>query len=61
MKSHLQQTATLGELVAAAFDHAALLSNDPGEVSRRAIQDVALLLRRGHYFLPAVSRHRTEH
>lgn len=40
-----RKTAQLGEVVAAAFDRAARYSRDPKEVSRLAIQAVALILR----------------
>jgi hypothetical protein len=41
----VRRTAQLGEVVAAAFDRAALYSSDPREVSRLATQAVAHLLR----------------
>ncbi|MBI4953756.1 MAG: hypothetical protein HY908_17155 [Myxococcales bacterium] len=45
-KIHHPLTVELGELVAAAFDRAALRSTDPHEVSRLATDEVQDLLRR---------------
>ena len=45
MRTHVEKTAQLGELVAAAFDEAARYSADPREVSRLATQAVMHLLR----------------
>lgn len=39
------RTTPLGELIAAAFDRAALLSPDPKEVSRIAVQSITTMLR----------------
>ncbi len=41
----VRKTAQLGEVVAAAFDRAALYSTDPREVSRLATQAIAHMLR----------------
>lgn len=46
MRTHVQKTAQLGELVVAVFDKAARYSVDPREVSRLATQAVAHMLRR---------------
>jgi hypothetical protein len=46
MTTNIHKTAQLGELVAAAFDKAALYSADPQEVSRLATQAVMNILRR---------------
>jgi hypothetical protein len=45
MRSFVRKTAQLGEVVAAAFDHAASYSRDPREVSRLATQVIAVMLR----------------
>jgi hypothetical protein len=45
MRSLVRKTAQLGEVVAAAFDHAASYSRDPREVSRLATQAIAVMLR----------------
>lgn len=42
----VQETTELGDLIAAAFDEAARLSNDAEEVSRLATQALARLLGR---------------
>jgi len=49
-------TVQLGDLIAAAFDLAALESVDPREVSRRATLVVTHLLRRARYASPARPR-----
>ena len=46
MRTHIRQSAQLGELVVAAFDEAAHYSTDPREVSRLATQAVEHMLRR---------------
>jgi uncharacterized protein (DUF2141 family) len=46
MRTQVQRTAQLGELVVAVFDRAAHYSADPREVSRLATQAVAHILRR---------------
>jgi hypothetical protein len=45
MRTHVHQSAPLGELVVAAFDAAAHYSTDPLEVSRLATQAVGRMLR----------------
>jgi hypothetical protein len=56
MKTNVQKTAQLGELVAAAFDNAAHYSTDPREVSRLATQAVMNMLRRaGRISAPPLS------
>lgn len=45
MRTHVHQSAQLGELVVAAFDEAAHYSTDPREVSRLATQAVGHMLR----------------
>jgi hypothetical protein len=45
MRTHVHQSAPLGELVVAAFDEAARYSADPLEVSRLATQAVGRMLR----------------
>ncbi len=47
MMTHVQKTVRLGELVVAAFDKAALESNDPRQVSRAATLAITSMLRRG--------------
>jgi hypothetical protein len=46
MRSDLRHSAPLGEVVAAAFDQAALYSTDQREVTRLATQALRHLLRR---------------
>lgn len=46
MTTNHQETAQLGELVAATFDEAAQYSSDPREVARLATQSVSKMLRR---------------
>ena len=45
MRTEVQRTATLGDLILAAFDKAALYSADPREIARLATQAVSDLLR----------------
>ncbi len=45
MRADLRKTASLGEVVAAAFDKAADYSTDPRKVSRLVTRAVALMLR----------------
>lgn len=45
MTQRRYHTTPLGELIAAAFDRASLLSPDPKEISRLATQSVAAMLR----------------
>jgi len=45
MMTNIQKTTPLGVLIAAEFDRASLSSNDPLEVSRLALQAIALALR----------------
>jgi hypothetical protein len=45
MRTHVQKSARLGDLVVAAFDEAARFSSDPREVSRLATQAVGHMLR----------------
>jgi hypothetical protein len=47
MRLSPRRTASLGEVIAAAFDQASLYSTDLREVSRLATEAVAGLLRRG--------------
>ena len=46
MRTHVYRTVQLGDLVAAAFDEAALFSSDPKEVAHLATQSVVRMLRR---------------
>jgi hypothetical protein len=46
MRTQVNKTAQLGELVVAVFDKAAHYSSDPREVSRLATRAVAHILRR---------------
>ena len=46
MRTNVDKTAQLGELVVAAFDEAAQYSSDPREVSRLATEAVMHMLRR---------------
>ena len=46
MRTHVFMTVQLGDLVAAAFDEAALFSSDPREVSRLATKAVRGILER---------------
>jgi len=46
MRTHVQKSAQLGELVVAVYDQAARFSTDPREVSRLATLAIAHLLRR---------------
>ena len=48
MKSQIQDSVQLGELVATVFDKAAECSADPQEVSRPATLTVANMLWRAH-------------
>jgi hypothetical protein len=50
MRTSASRTAELGDLVVAAFDGAAHVTNDPREVSRLATLVVRHLLRRGRFF-----------
>ena len=59
MRTHVQQTAQLGELIAAAFDEAARYSTDPREVSRLAARAVAHMLQRAWWALIPLSPHTT--
>lgn len=52
MKSHGHLTASIGDLVASAFDEAALTSNDPREVTALATRTIEHLLRRAHRAAP---------
>ena len=45
MRADLRKTASLGEVVAAAFDNAAHYSTNPRKVSRLVTRAVALMLR----------------
>jgi hypothetical protein len=45
MRTHTHEIIRLGDLVATAFDEAALYSSDPKEVSRLATQAVTHMLR----------------
>jgi hypothetical protein len=45
MKTSIQQTIRLGDLVVAVFDEAARHGSDPEEVSRLATQTVLYMLR----------------
>jgi hypothetical protein len=45
MRTQVQRSVPLGELILAAFDNAALYSTDPREISRLATQAVSDLLR----------------
>jgi len=45
MRTQVQRTATLGELILAVFDKAALYSADPREIACMATQAVSDLLR----------------
>jgi hypothetical protein len=47
MRKPARTTASLGDLVVAAFDTAARLSSDPREVSRLATRIVQQMVRRG--------------
>jgi hypothetical protein len=47
MKTHINKTAELGDLVALIFDNAAQYSTDPQQISHLATQAVSHLLRRG--------------
>ncbi len=47
-----QKIATLGDVVVASFDRAALLSTDPKEVSRLATSAVMAVLRHAHSVSP---------
>jgi hypothetical protein len=53
MKTNIQQTAQLGDLVVAAFDEAEDYSSDPREVSHLATRAVMHLLRRMRKTWPA--------
>lgn len=52
MRMSVRRTAQLGELVAAAFDAAALSSTDPQKVSRLATLAVMDMLRRARHGAP---------
>jgi hypothetical protein len=45
MRADLRKTASLGEVVAAAFDNAAHYSTNPRKMSRLVTRAVALMLR----------------
>jgi hypothetical protein len=47
MKTQLQQTVPLGDLILTVFDEAAQFSRDPQEVSRLAAQTIAHMVRHG--------------
>ncbi len=47
MAALIPKTASLGEVIAAVFDEAALLSTDSGEVALLATRAVRHILRRG--------------
>lgn len=55
MSTSVRKTTPLGELIAAAFDRAALSSSDPQVVSRLAVISIAHLLGRAMKFSVSVS------
>ena len=52
MQIHIHETVQLGDLIAAAFDEAALHTSDPGEANRVATRVVEHLLLRARRALP---------
>jgi hypothetical protein len=56
MRARNQQTASLGQLVAAAFDEASRYSTDPDEVARLATEVVAQLRKRSRAAFPRPSQ-----
>jgi|tagenome__1003787_1003787.scaffolds.fasta_scaffold13001060_2 hypothetical protein len=52
MQIRIHETVQLGDLIAAAFDEAALHTNDPGEANRVATRVVEHLLLRARRALP---------
>jgi hypothetical protein len=62
MKTKLQHTASLGELVVVAFDKAARYSANPEKVARLATAAVLRMLRRaGKDIIPGPVIHRDHH
>jgi hypothetical protein len=53
VKTQIQQTVPLGDLILTIFDEAAQFSRDPAEVSRLAAQTVARMVRHARNSPPA--------